>query len=76
MRQGENTHGLPEAMWKKSRIDYFLISEELMALIGNSNIFPGYRTDDSLLELSISITYLKKGRVLGNSIIHCYRIRY
>ena len=33
-----------------------------MALTDNSNISPGYRTDHSLLELSLSITDFKKGK--------------
>ena len=47
---------------KKARLDYFLISNELMTLVEKVNINPGYRTDHCCVELSISLLDFKKGR--------------
>ena len=45
---------------KQGRIDFFLISSELMSIVNKVNILPGYRTDHSLLELEIRIDHLDK----------------
>lgn len=36
-----------------------------------SRIFPGYRTDHSLVLFKIDIGKFQKGNRIGNSIIHC-----
>lgn len=38
---------------KKTRIDFFLISNELMALLDKSDILPGYRSDHSMVYIEI-----------------------
>ena len=47
---------------KQARLDFFLISQELMSLVKGVKILPGYRTDHSYIELEIQITNFKKGR--------------
>ena len=47
---------------KKARLDYFLISEELLALINKVEIKPGYRTDHSLIEMEIKFSRFNKGK--------------
>ena len=47
---------------KKARLDYFLISSELMAFVEKVNISPGYRSDHSVIELTLSLLDFDKGR--------------
>lgn len=47
---------------KQARLDYFLISQELLSLIKNVKILPGYRTDHSYIELELKINNFEKGK--------------
>ena len=47
---------------KQSRIDYFLISEDLFSLIKDTDIKPGYRTDHSAISFTFSVSLAKRGR--------------
>lgn len=47
---------------KQARLDFFLVSEELLSIIDNVHILPGYRTDHSIIELDITINDFKKGK--------------
>ena len=47
---------------KKSRLDFFLISEELLSMINNVNINPGYRTDHSSVELDLRLSDFTTGK--------------
>ena len=46
---------------KKARLDFFLISENLFTEIDNSKILPGYRTDHSMIYISVEFGKFKKG---------------
>ena len=46
---------------KRSRLDFFLITEELSSLVVSTSISPGYRTDHSLIELSFKFDNQKRG---------------
>ena len=47
---------------KQSRLDFFLISEELTTFLSSSNIVPGYRTDHSLISLDLDLSSIKRGK--------------
>ena len=47
---------------KKARLDFFLISDELMALYENAYITPGYKTDHSIIELHLRISEFERGK--------------
>ena len=47
---------------KRARLDFFLASQELLSLVDKADIFPGYRTDYSLITLSLKIDNHKKGK--------------
>lgn len=47
---------------KKARLDYFLVSNELMSRIENCSIKPGYRTDHSMITLDIKLNDFIKGK--------------
>ena len=49
---------------KQSRLDFFLISENLESLVQNIDIEAGYRTDHSLVCLEIDTKLEKRGRGL------------
>ncbi len=46
---------------KMSRLDFYLISEELLTKIEDVKIVNGYRTDHSIVELTITLSEFKKG---------------
>lgn len=46
---------------KQARLDFFLISNELYTIINECNIFPGYRSDHSLITLSLDLDKNIKG---------------
>ena len=46
---------------KQSRLDYFLISSDLGELVNDTQIRPGYRTDHSLVTVSINFITQKRG---------------
>ncbi len=57
---------------KLSRIDYFLITENLIGKTVKTDIKPGYRTDHSLISISIDFVSQEKGRgvwKLNNSLL-------
>ena len=45
---------------RKARLDFFLISDELMALVDNINIAAGYRSDHSRIELHLIFNKFEK----------------
>ena len=47
---------------KMARLDFFLISEELLSRIENTSITHGYRTDHSIVELEIKLSNFSRGR--------------
>lgn len=47
---------------KQARLDFFLISEELMSLLHSVSILPGYRTDHSIIELQLKFNNFTKGK--------------
>ena len=47
---------------KQARLDFFLISEELLSIVKDVKILPGYRTDHSYIELELQITKFEKGK--------------
>ena len=47
---------------KKARLDYFLISESLFAEVDESCIYPGYRTDHSMIMMQLQLGKFLKGR--------------
>ena len=47
---------------KRSRLDFFLFSEELLSSIDKIEIKSGYRTDHSSVELDLIISDFRKGR--------------
>ena len=49
---------------KQARLDFFLISEELCAMTIDADILPGYRTDHSLICLTLNLVEQPKGRGL------------
>ena len=49
---------------KQARLDFFLISEELCAITVDVDISPGYRTDHSLISLTLNYAEQLKGKGL------------
>ena len=47
---------------KRGRLDYFLISQDLLGEIKNSSITPGYRSDHSLVSMSVRTKEFKRDR--------------
>ena len=47
---------------KQSRLDYYLISEDLFSLTKNTIIIPGYRTDHSAILFTFSACLEKRGK--------------
>ena len=50
---------------KKARLDYFLIAESLFAEVDESCIYPGYRTDYSMIMMQLQLGKFQKGRYYG-----------
>ncbi|KAK3084078.1 hypothetical protein FSP39_007782 [Pinctada imbricata] len=48
--------------YKRARLDFFLVSDELMNIVESSQISPGYRTDHSLIEICLKFENQEKGR--------------
>jgi len=46
---------------KQSRLDFFLVSEDIHNLVVKADIIPGYRTDHSAITLSMNLTEKQKG---------------
>ena len=58
---------------KQARLDFFLISKNLLSSIHKSNIEPSYRSDHSAVVLSLKINEFKRGRgfwKLNNSLLN------
>ena len=49
---------------KMARLDFFLISENLLSSINSCNIEPGYRSDHSIIVLKCNFTQFVKGKPL------------
>ena len=47
---------------KQSRLDYFLVSEDIFSLMKNTKIIPGYKTDHSAITFSFSPYNAKRGK--------------
>ena len=47
---------------KQSRIDYFLVSDELYSVMKTTKIIPGYRTDHSAIVFEFSASSTKRGK--------------
>ena len=47
---------------KQARLDYFLVSNVLTDIMLNSEILPGYRTDHSILQLTLQQSKFERGR--------------
>ena len=47
---------------KKARLDFFLITEELMTIVDKVDILPGYRTDHALVVLELRMSNFQKGK--------------
>ena len=47
---------------KQSRIDYFLVSEDMFALMENTKTISGYRTDHSAIVFCFSASLAKRGK--------------
>ena len=47
---------------KKARLDFFLMSEELLSCLDSVNILPGYRTDHAMVTLDIKLLAFNRGR--------------
>ena len=48
--------------FKQARLDFYLVSNNLLNLITGVDILPGYRTDHSIIELFISFHNIQRGR--------------
>ena len=46
---------------KQSRLDYFLVSEDIIAMVKSCNIGISYRSDHSIISLEISLNQIKRG---------------
>ena len=55
-------HGLKVIHQKKARLDFFLVSCELMILIDKVKIGPGYRSNYAMIELYITYTKFERGK--------------
>ena len=48
--------------FKMARLDFFLISKEIMSLLESVRILPGHRTDHSMITLSLNFDKIDQGR--------------
>ena len=48
--------------FKRARLDYFLISENLLSLCQVAKILPSYRCDHSIITLSLNISNQERGK--------------
>ena len=46
---------------RQSRLDYFLVSEDLLPYVESTNIKPGYRSDHSVVECTLNLQHQPKG---------------
>ena len=47
---------------KQSRLDFFLVTEDLFSLMKNTSIIPGYKTDHSAITFTFSASLAKRGK--------------
>ena len=47
---------------KMARLDFFLVTKELMSVIDKLKIVPGYKTDHSLISLSLNLEKIHAGK--------------
>ena len=47
--------------FKQSRLDFFSISSEMLSVVHNVDILPGYRTDHSLISLTLNLNKINRG---------------
>ena len=47
---------------KQARLDFFLVSENLLNIINACNILPGYRSDHSCVVLQVAMSNIQRGR--------------
>ncbi|CAC5418185.1 E3.1.11.2 [Mytilus coruscus] len=47
---------------KQSRLDYFLVTEDIYSLMKNTKIIPGYKTDHSAIVFTFSASLAKRGK--------------
>ena len=58
---------------KMSRLDFFLVSSDILAITDKSEIKPGYRSDHSIINLTLEISSQTKGKgfwKLNTSLLH------
>ena len=73
MKIHEDTHGEKKTPLKQSRLDFYLISEALLSGLKTCTIEPSYRSDHSIVSLSIDFNNFKKGKGLwkfNNSLLY------
>ena len=58
----KSLHGELKNPFKRARLDYFLISENLLSLCPITKILPSYRSDHNIISLSINISDQKRGK--------------
>ena len=59
---------------KKARLDFFLISSQLLPFVRTCDILPGICSDHSIIELEIDFSKFTRGRGFLNSTIHLIKI--
>ena len=48
--------------YKRARLDFFLISEDSLGLVPESNIHANYKSDHNMISLDLKLSDNKKGR--------------
>ena len=59
---------------KKARLDYFLVTNQLLDSILESEITSGYRTDHSMIKLKLQLNKFEEALEHGNSTVACTKI--
>lgn len=62
--------------YQKARLDFFLISNNLYTDVDSTSILPGYRTDHSLIYMSLEFGKFKKGCPIGSLITPYLEMKY
>ena len=66
-------HGEKKTPLKQARLDYFLITENLLSSVNKSRVDEKYRSNHSVITLDISFVKFKKGKPLwkdNNFLLH------
>jgi exonuclease III len=58
-----NLHGEKHPV-KQARLDYFMLSKNLVAQTQSTTIKPGYRSDHSIIELNLTWSNICRGKGL------------